>query len=584
MPDSNFVEINPMKTLKQFIVTKLFLFMLAPSVMAQSIISQLDRFSPVEAKNGMVATAEPIATQVGIDVLKRGGNAIDAAVTIGFVMAVTYPRAGNIGGGGFMLVYSAKTGQVVAIDYREMAPARAYQKMFLDSEGNLDTQVSQFSHRSAGVPGTVAGLAWALEKYGTLSLAEALAPAIQLADEGFVITPQLSRDLKSRAHIFELWPASRAIFLKPNGEFYEAGERLFQKDLASTLKMIAEKGIKAFYQGKIADLIVKEMEAQGGLINRTDLANYQPAIRHPVHGIYRGYDIYSMSPPSSGGVHIVQMLNLLEPYNIGDLGHNSAATIHLMTEAMKRAFADRSKYLADPDFIQVPTEGLIAKDYANLLRMAIDPTKTIASQDIWPGPPPGYESHETTHFSVVDKAGNAISNTYTLNFSFGSGIVVPGTGFLLNNEMDDFTSKPGEPNGFGLIGSIANIIEPQKRMLSSMSPTMVLKEGKPFIVTGTPGGSMIITVTLQVIMNVIDHKMNIQEAVNATRIHHQWLPDELRVEQGLSKDTLQQLKTLGHNVVRNSSMGGASSILIDEEREVYYGAADPRKAGFALGY
>jgi gamma-glutamyltranspeptidase / glutathione hydrolase len=577
-------EIHLMKTLKLFIVTKLFLFMLVPSVMAQSIISQLDRFSPVEAKNGMVATAEPIATQIGIDVLKRGGNAIDAAVTIGFVMAVTYPRAGNIGGGGFMLVYSAKTGQVVAIDYREMAPALASQDMFLDSEGNLDTQRSQFSHQSTGVPGTVAGLAWALEKYGTLSLAEALAPAIQLAEQGFVITPQLSRTLKSRAHIFELWAASRAIFLKPNGEFYEAGDQLFQKDLAKTLKMIAEQGIEAFYQGEIAERIVKEMKTHGGLISRADLANYRPAIRHPVHGVYRGYDIYSMSPPSSGGVHIVQMLNLLEPYNISELGHNSAATIHLMTEAMKRAFADRSKYLADPKFFPVPTDGLIAKDYANLLRMGIDPTKAIASQDIFPGPPPGYESHETTHFSVVDKAGNAVSNTYTLNFSFGSGIVVPGTGFLLNNEMDDFTSKPGEPNGFGLIGSVANIIEPKKRMLSSMSPTMVLKEGKPFIVTGTPGGSMIITVTLQVIMNVIDHKMNIQEAVNASRIHHQWLPDELGVEEGLTEDTLQRLKNMGHNVVLKSSMGAASSILIDQERKVFYGAADPRRTGFALGY
>jgi gamma-glutamyltranspeptidase/glutathione hydrolase len=549
---------------------------------AYANVSERDIFTPTIAKNGMVVTGEEIATQVGVEVLQKGGNAIDAAVTVGFVKAVTYPQAGNIGGGGFMLIYSAKTKQVIAIDYREKAPAKATRNMFLDQKGKVNSNLSRFSHLSAGVPGTVAGMAMALEKYGTISLAEALAPAIAIAEQGFIINHKFSSSVKNRAKHLKKHSTTAAIFFKPDGSFYEAGDRLVQTDLANSLKVIANKGIKAFYQGKIADLIVKDMQAHGGLISKQDLANYQPVVRKPIHGTYRGYDIYSMSPPSSGGVHLVQILNILENYNIGLLGHNTAASIHLMAEAMKRAYADRSKYLGDTDFVSVPITGLTSKQYAATLSQQINRQKATISQEILPGKPNHYESNDTTHYSIVDKDGNAVSNTYTINFTFGSGIVVKGAGFLLNNEMDDFSAKPGVPNAYGLIGGTANAIEPHKRMLSSMSPTIVLKNAKPFIVTGSPGGSKIITTTLQVIMNVIDHNMNIQEAVNAVRIHHQWLPDEIRIEKGLNNDTIKLLTDMEHTVVTKNTMGAAASILIDNT--TLYGANDPRRQGIALGY
>ena len=550
----------------------------APIIMPQAI------FTPTQAKHGMVVTGEPMATRIGVSVLQNGGNAIDAAVTIGFVMAVTYPQAGNIGGGGFMLVYSAKTGKVTAIDYREKAPLLATRDMFLDEQGNVDSNLSRFSYLSVGVPGTVAGMAMALKKYGTLSLRDALAPAIQLAEEGFVITPALSDSLKKKAKNLKKHQATAAIFFKPDGNFYEPGERLVQSDLAKILQAIAKQGIQAFYQGKVADLIAIDMKQHGGLITKADLANYQPKQREPIHGTYRGYDVFSMSPPSSGGTHIVQILNILEHYDIRSLGHNTAATIHLMAEAMKRAYADRSKYLADTDFIAVPLDGLTSKAYAATLSQQINRLKASVSQDILQGKPTDYESNETTHYSIVDQEGNAVSNTYTLNFSYGSGIVIKGTGILLNNEMDDFSAKPGEPNAYGLIGSTANAIEPRKRMLSSMSPTIVLTNGKPFIITGSPGGSRIITTTLQVILNVIDHQMNIQEAVNAIRVHHQWFPDEIRIEKGLNLDTVRLLTTMGHKISVKDTMGAASSILINQKNKRYYGASDPRRKGMALGY
>jgi len=550
----------------------------APIIMPQAI------FTPTQAKHGMVVTGEPMATRIGVSVLQNGGNAIDAAVTIGFVMAVTYPQAGNIGGGGFMLVYSAKTGKVTAIDYREKAPLLATRDMFLDEQGNVDSNLSRFSYLSVGVPGTVAGMAMALKKYGTLSLRDALAPAIQLAEEGFVITPALSDSLKKKAKNLKKHQATAAIFFKPDGSFYEPGERLVQSDLAKILQAIAKQGIQAFYQGKVADLIATDMKQHGGLITKADLANYQPKQREPIHGTYRGYDVFSMSPPSSGGTHIVQILNILEHYDIRSLGHNTAATIHLMAEAMKRAYADRSKYLADTDFIAVPLDGLTSKAYAATLSQQINRLKASVSQDILQGKPIDYESNETTHYSIVDQEGNAVSNTYTLNFSYGSGIVIKGTGILLNNEMDDFSAKPGEPNAYGLIGSTANAIEPRKRMLSSMSPTIVLTNGKPFIITGSPGGSRIITTTLQVILNVIDHQMNIQEAVNAIRVHHQWFPDEIRIEKGLNLDTVRLLTTMGHKISVKDTMGAASSILINQKNKRYYGASDPRRKGMALGY
>lgn len=532
----------------------------------------------------MVVTGEPLAAKVGLDVLKNGGNAIDAAVAIGFAQAVTLPKAGNIGGGGFMVIHVAKTGETIAIDFRETAPAKAHRDLFLDKKGDVDQNLSRFSHLSAGVPGTVSGMALALKQYGSKSLSKMLAPAIQLAEKGFPISHRFAQDLASRKDHFQKWPASAKIFLKSATNVYQPGDRFKQKDLARTLKSIQKNGPDAFYKGDIADLIVREMKQHGGLITKTDLAAYKPVIREPIRGTYQGHTIFSMPPPSSGGIHIVQLLNMLEGIPIKSFGHNSATGIHYMAEVMKYAYADRSKYLGDPDFVDIPIRGLTAKQYAVELRQNISRMFATPSSKIGPGKPPGYESDQTTHYSVIDKHGNAVAVTYTINFSFGSGIVVDGAGFLLNNEMDDFSSKPGVPNAYGLIGGEANAIEPNKRMLSSMSPTIVLKNGKPFLITGSPGGSRIITTTLQIILNVIDHGMNIQEAVNAPRIHHQWLPDELRIEEGLSPDTIRLLKKMGHKVEIKTTMGGAESIFIDPDTGIYYGAADPRREGLAIGY
>jgi gamma-glutamyltranspeptidase/glutathione hydrolase len=535
-----------------------------------------ERMSPVQGREGMVVTSHFLATEAALEVLKKGGNAIDAAVTAAFSLAVTQPRSGNIGGGGFMLISSEQKDEVVAIDYREKAPSRATADMFLNTEGEADSERSRYSHLAAGVPGTVAGLALALEKYGTISLKEALAPAIHLAEKGFVVTPRFSAGLKEKEAMLKRWESSGKIFYKPDGSFYEPGERFIQKDLAATLKRISEQGAKEFYEGKTAELLVAEMAKHDGLITMEDLKNYSPTIREPVKGTYRGYDIYSMSPPSSGGVHVVQILNMLEGYPIAEYGHNSAQTIHLMAEAMKLAYADRSFYLGDVDFIKVPLNGLISKEYAAARRKTINPEKAVPSNTITPGKPQPYESNETTHFSIVDSFGNAVSNTYTINFSYGSGIVAEGAGFLLNNEMDDFSAKPGVPNAYGLIGGEANKIEPNKRMLSSMSPTIVKHQGRNFLVTGSPGGSRIITTTLQVIMNVIDHGLNIQSAVAAPRIHHQWLPDELRIEEGISIDTIKILQEKGHKVEQQEAMGAIQSIMIKDG--VMFGGADPRRS------
>lgn len=541
-----------------------------------SAIVEGQRMHPVQGKEGMVVTSHFLATKSAQEVLKNGGNAIDAAVTAAFSLAVTQPRSGNIGGGGFMLISSEEKNDVVAIDYREKAPSKATVDMFLDKEGNADSNVSRYSHLAAGVPGTVAGLAMALEQYGTISLQEAMAPAITLASEGFVVTPRFSQGLKTKEEMLKKWPSSKKIFYKADGSYYEPGDLFVQKDLAATLTRISENGIKEFYEGKTAELLVAEMAKHGGLISMEDMKNYTPGFRTPVHGTYRGYDIYSMSPPSSGGTHVVQILNILEGYPISNYGHNSAQTIHLMAEAMKRAYSDRSQYLGDEDFVKVPLKALTSKQYAEGQRSEIDRAKATPSKNISPGVVVPYESNETTHFSIVDKYGNAVSNTYTINFSYGSGIVVEGAGFLLNNEMDDFSAKPGVPNAYGLIGGEANKIEPNKRMLSSMSPTIVKQEGKNFLVTGSPGGSRIITTTLQVIMNVIDHGLNIQSAVAAPRIHHQWLPDEIRVEEGLSPDTVKALGEMGHTITPKSSMGAIQSIMIKDG--VMYGGADPRRS------
>ncbi|MFN2361846.1 MAG: gamma-glutamyltransferase [Marinobacter sp.] len=571
----------------RLLATKLIVtlaLLLAMQPVAADAILEGERHHPVKAMNGMVATSHTLATEVALEVLKNGGNAMDAAVTAGFALAVTQPRSGNIGGGGFMLYAPGNGESVEAIDYREKAPAAATEAMFQDADGNVVQNRSRFTHKAAGVPGTVAGLALALERHGTLPLKQALAPAIKLARDGFIVPDRFTEGLEQARERLQRWPATLDTFYKDDGSAWQPGERFRQPDLADTLQRITDQGIEGFYKGRTAQLIVEEMERHNGLITLDDLKNYQPQVRQPVHGSYRGHDIYSMSPPSSGGTHIVQILNILEGYPLADYGHNSAASIHHMAEAMKLAYADRAEFLGDTDFVDVPLKGLTSKAYGESLRKNIDPDRARPSSDIRAGDPGAYESPETTHFSIVDRWGNAVSNTYTINFSYGSGITVTGAGFLLNNEMDDFSAKPGEPNAYGLIGGEANKVEPDKRMLSSMSPTIVRRDGRNFMVTGSPGGSRIITTTLQVLLNVIDHNMNIQSAVSVPRIHHQWLPDEIRVEQGISPDTTRLLEDKGHKIVPGSAMGAIQSILIDSDGTLN-GGADPRRStSSAMGY
>jgi gamma-glutamyltranspeptidase/glutathione hydrolase len=531
----------------------------------------------------MAATQEEMATLAGLEVLRKGGNAVDAAATIAFVLAVTLPSAGNLGGGGFMVVYDADTGETVAIDYREIAGAAAFRDMYLDEQGEADPEKSRYSGLAVGVPGTVAGMALALEQFGTISLAEALQPAIELAEEGITVTQALAESLESSAEELQKWPSSVKVFFKDGGVPYEPGETLVQADLADAMKQIAADGPGAFYGGPIAEKIVAEVGRAGGNLTVDDFESYRAVLREPVRGTYRGYEIVSMPPPSSGGVHIIQILNTLEDVPIGELGPESAETIHQMAEAMKYAYADRSEYLGDPDFVDVPVGALTSKDYAKTIRAKIDPDRATPAVDIKPGDLAPYESPDTTHFSVIDSEGNAVANTYTINFSYGAGLVADGTGILLNNELDDFSAKPGVPNAYGLIGGDANAVGPRKRPLSSMSPTLVLRDGKPFLVTGSPGGARIITTTLQVIMNVIDHDMNIAEATLAPRIHHQWLPDELRIEEGISPDTIRLLEEKGHTVALKETMGSTQSIMVTEDG--LFGSSDPRRPGaLSLGY
>jgi gamma-glutamyltranspeptidase/glutathione hydrolase len=540
-------------------------------------------FHPVYARNGMVVSEERFATEAGLQVLKEGGNAVDAAVTVGFVLAVTFPRAGNLGGGGFMLVRIAETGEVIAIDYRERAPLAVTADTFLDSNGNVNTEKSRHSVLSSGVPGTVAGLALALEKYGTIPLERAIRPALELAENGFPVSDNLARSLEDARSRMEKEPESMRVFFKEGGGAYAPGEILVQKDLAETLKLVSENGPDEFYEGEIAAKIARFMKERGGLITEKDLKEYRAALREPVRGTYRGYDIYSMPPPSSGGVHLVEILNILEGFPLGEYGHNTAKTINLMAEAMKFAYADRSEHLGDPDFKEVPVRELTSKEYAAKLRERMSPGRVTPSVRIKPGEMPREEGPDTTHFSVIDSKGNMVSNTYTLNFDYGSKITVPGTGMLLNDEMDDFSMKPGEPNAYGLVGGSANAPAPGKRMLSSMTPTIILKDGEPFLVTGSPGGSLIITTVLQIITNVVDFGMNISEATNAPRVHHQWLPDKLRIERGISGDTLRILTDRGYTIDTGNTMGSAQSIM--KKGEFIYGASDPRRpGGLAEGY
>lgn len=561
-----------------------FCFAAAGVLAAETPVSS-DRaiFHPVFAAQGMVSTQEATATRVGVNVLRAGGNAVDAAVAVGFALAVTLPQAGNLGGGGFMLIHFREKGETVAVDYRETAPAAAERNMYLDAQGRVVVDRARNSLLSVGVPGTVAGLVLALETYGTLSLPEALAPAIKLARDGIAVDQALAFSLQRARERLVRWPETKKVFFKPDGVGYVPGERLFQPDLASSLEKIAHQGTDAFYRGAIAANIVKAMKTHGGLITEDDLESYRALIREPVRGTYRDFTVLSMPPPSSGGVHLVQMLNILEGFPIEFLGSNSAATIHFMVEAMKLAYADRSTHLGDPAFSEVPVAKLVSKAYAAELRKKIPRYRARPSVEIRPGKPGAVESTQTTHYSVMDADGNVVSNTYTLNFPYGSGFVVPQTGILLNNEMDDFSAKPGVPNAYGLVGGEANAIEPHKRPLSSMTPTIVFKDGHPLLAAGSPGGSHIITTVLQVILNVIDHQMNIASATATPRVHHQWLPDELRVEQGLSPDTLYLLAQMGYTVAVRDAMGSAQSVMRIEQG--FLGVSDPRTPeGLSLGY
>ena len=563
------------------IITTLIIVFISFAIHSNSSLPIIEYSSinhPVISKTGMVVSQRQSASEVGAEILRKGGNAVDAAVATGLALAVVLPRAGNLGGGGFMVVYLKDKDKTVTIDYREKAPSAAHRDLFLDKEGNYDKQKAQFSLLSAGVPGTVAGLHQALTKHGTMTWKEVLEPSIRLAEEGFSVPHDLANILASSRYKKRLSSneAAAKSYYKSDKSNYQAGEILKLPDLAWTLKQLSKNGPDAFYKGEIAKKIVKEMERNGGLINADDLQNYMPIERSPVEGTYKNFKIVSMPPASSGGIHLIQMLNMIEEFPIKDMGFGSADSLHILAEVMKRAYADRSKHLGDMDFYDVPF-ALISKEYSSFLNKSISVNSRTASKDVFAGDPYPYESPDTTHFSVMDQYGNAVSNTYTLNFSYGSGIMIPGTGILMNNEMDDFSSKPGVPNGYGLLGSEANSIESNKRPLSSMTPTIIFKDEKPYLVLGSPGGSRIITTVLQVALNVMEHDMNVAQAVNSPRIHHQWLPETLMIEKGFGPDTKKLLQEKGYRLYPSSTMGSVQAILKDGE--YFYGAADPRRPG-----
>ena len=546
--------------------------------------SATDTARSVRAENGMVVAQEKLAARVGADILRQGGNAVDAAVATGFAMAVTYPRAGNIGGGGFMVIHLAGRNEDIAIDYRETAPQAATRDMFLSAEGKPDPDKSRNSALAIGVPGTVAGLALALEKYGSgkFTLAQILKPAIDLARDGFIVTDDTSDTLSDMYRRTSRWPNSAKTFSHADGTPLHEGDRLVQGDLAGVLTAIAEQGPRGFYEGAVAEKLVSGIKQAGGIFTLDDLKSYQPIIRTPIRGTYRGYDIVAMPQPSSGGVVLLEILNILEGFQVSDMKQGSAASLHVMIEAMKRAYADRARYLGDPAFVDAPTQLLVDKAYAARQRATIDLARATPWIDVRNAKQP-HEGDNTTHYSVVDASGNAVSNTYTLNFPYGVGLVADGTGVLLNNELDDFTAAPGASNAFGLVGFEANLPGPGKRPLSSMSPTIVLKDGKPVLVTGSPGGSRIISAVTQIIVDVIDYKMDIAAAVAAPRIHHQWLPDEVRIERGFPDAVLADLRAKGHKLVEPLGYSSANSIVVTTNGLL--GAPDPRTRGSeAAGY
>jgi gamma-glutamyltranspeptidase/glutathione hydrolase len=539
-------------------------------------------------KNGMVVSVDEYASQVGVEILKKGGNAVDAAVAVGFALAVTYPAAGNIGGGGFMVIRHPDSGEAVALDFREMAPGKAKSDMYLDNKDKLEVKKSLTGHLAVGIPGTVKGFELAMGKYGSLKWEDVIKPAIKLAEKGYRLS-------KSRAESFNrmnkrLKQGNKAflnLFSKPDGSEFKEGDIYTQKNLAESLKLIAEHGSHAFYQGQIAELIVQDMHKHGGLITMDDLAKYEAHVRKPVMGTYQGYQIVSMPPPSSGGTILIEMLNILEDYNLGEKERYAPETLHLIAETMKFAYLDRAKYLGDSDFVDVPVKLLTSKTYSEKIQEKIDPTRATPSAEIGREILTVEESDDTTHYSIIDKNGMAVATTYTLNNGFGAKVVTEGTGIILNNEMADFNMRPGYTNQRSFIGTKPNLIAPYKRMLSSMTPTIVCKDGRVFMITGSPGGRTIINTVLNVIINVIDFGMPIQDAVDAPRMDHEWMPDLLRMErQDIPTDLIESLKLMGHSLRDSSSwrQGDAHSIFIHPETGLIYGAADKRSDGVAIGY
>ena len=552
-------------------------------LVAQTLVAQVSR-PPERANHGMVVSSHKLASEAGIRILQDGGNAIDAAIATGLALAVVHPAAGNIGGGGFMIVHT-KDGKVTAFDFREKAPLAAHERIYVDSAGNYIEDISHEGYLAIGVPGTIAGFDLAFKRFGTMAWDDLVEPAIDLADDGFALSWSMADDFKYLKEDFKKYPSSAKVFFKEDTMSYEPGDIWEQPDLYRTLRRIQKYGRDGFYKGETARLIAADMKKNGGLITEADLAAYEPKERAPIHGNYRGYDVYSMSPPSSGGTALVEMLNILEGFDLASYGHNSAMYLHLLSESMRRAFADRARYLGDPDFNPgIPIEKLTSKEYAAMLRQSINLEKKSASDPVSFND--AYESTETTHYSVVDAEGNAVVVTYTLEYGYGSRIVAEGLGFLYNNEMGDFNSEPGRTDTTGSIGTQPNLVAPGKRMLSSMTPTIVARDGKPFFLVGSPGGKTIINTVLQCILNVIDFKMNVSGAVTASRLHHQWLPDVMRIEKyGTTLDSQRILEAMGHRVRMGGQQGSAMGIIINPETGVRYGGVDPRQADAgAAGY
>lgn len=576
-------------TLSLFMVATFGLTQIAPMRTSTVEVLAASR-EPVRAPHGVVASINEVASKVGVDIMKRGGNAVDAAIAVAFALAVTHPAAGNLGGGGFMMIH-LKDGRSTAIDYREMAPVLATHDIYLDKDGNVikGEGGSIEGYRAAGVPGTVRGMELALKKYGShkLSWAQLIEPARALAANGIAVTYNLARGLRGNNDYLSKYAETKRVYLR-NGNFYKEGETFRQPDLAATFARLQRGGANEFYEGQTARMIVDDLKAHNGLLTMEDMRGYVAKERTPVKGTYRGFEIVSMPPPSSGGAVLIEMLNILEGYDFKKMDWASSDRYHLMTEAMRRAFADRAEYMGDTDFVKVPIAGLIDKKYASKLRSTIDPQRASTSEQVKAGKPTGYESDETTHFTVVDAEGNAVANTYTLNNSFGSAVVAKGTGIIMNDEMDDFAAKPGTPNLYGLIQGERNAVAPHKRPLSAMTPTFVLrKDGSLWFTVGSPGGPTIINTVLNVITNVIDYNMNIQQAIDAPRIHHQWLPDELVFEPyGLSGDTQKSLAARGHKLNEKPRyLGDCEGIMIEEKTGVRLGAVDPRRSdGPAVGY